>query len=107
MSKLEKPRVGNLRPTQLMHTYGIGSIIDLPKISVIVTGLEDWPTDPAYSKEINEDRLLQSVRYVHPDVKRLLSPPQDQSGSRLLDPFSDEAQIGVPVASFSQMDGMS
>jgi len=100
MSKLEKPRVGTLRPTQLMHTYGIGAIVDLPRISVIVTGLEDWPSQPPYTQEIDEDRLKQAVRYIHPDVKRLLSPPQDQSGNRSIDPFSEEAQIGVPVATF-------
>ena len=38
-------RVGEVRPSQLMYAYGIGAIVDLPKLSVIVTGLEDWPTD--------------------------------------------------------------
>jgi len=40
----EKPRVGELRPSQILTTFGIGSIVDLPHISVMVMGLEDWPT---------------------------------------------------------------
>ncbi|MGV2433602.1 MAG UNVERIFIED_CONTAM: hypothetical protein LVT10_00805 [Anaerolineae bacterium] len=32
--------VGEVRPSQFMYTYGIGSIVDLPSLSVIVMGLE-------------------------------------------------------------------
>ena len=39
----ERPRVGELRPSQILTTFGIGSIVDLPHISVMVMGLEDWP----------------------------------------------------------------
>lgn len=37
----EKPRVGELRPSQILMTFGVGSIVDLPHISVMVMGLED------------------------------------------------------------------
>ena len=40
----EKRRVGELRPSQVLTTFGIGSIVDLPNLSVMVMGLEDWPT---------------------------------------------------------------
>ena len=66
-------RVGEVRPSQLMYTYGVGAIIDLPRLSVIVTGLEDWPSDPEYSHTIIEDRLLSAVRYQHPSTKTLLA----------------------------------
>lgn len=36
-------KVGELRPSQALTTFGIGSIIDLPNLSVMVMGLEDWP----------------------------------------------------------------
>ena len=49
----EKPRVGELRPSQILTTFGIGSIVDLPHISVMVMGLEDWPNSDY--REITED----------------------------------------------------
>ena len=36
-------KVGELRPSQVLTTFGIGSIVDLPNLSVMVMGLEDWP----------------------------------------------------------------
>jgi hypothetical protein len=100
MPNTEIARVGEIRPSQLLYTYGIGAIIDLPRISVIVTGLEDWPLDPTYVHPIVEDRLLQAVRYTHPDVQRLLSPPIVPESGAPFDPFDSEAKMGVPVAAF-------
>ena len=68
-------RVGDIRPSQLLYTYGVGAILDLPHISVIVTGLEDWPADPQYAPPIIEDRLLAAVRWELPEVRKLLAPP--------------------------------
>ena len=34
--------VGSVRPSQLLWTYGPGSLIDLPNISVITMGLDRW-----------------------------------------------------------------
>ncbi|NCC34293.1 MAG: hypothetical protein EOM24_20120, partial [Chloroflexia bacterium] len=53
-------RVGEVRPSQLLHTFGIGAIIDLPHLSVMVMGLDDWGL--AYALEIGEERLLQAVQ---------------------------------------------
>lgn len=99
MSKI-KPNVGKIRPSQLMFTYGVGAIIDLPKLSVIVTGLEDWNISPIYSKTIAEDRLLAAVRYKLRDVDKLLSPPIVPDTGLTPDPFDETAHIGVPVATF-------
>ena len=93
-------RVGEVRPSQLLYTYGVGAIIDLPRLSVIVTGLEDWPTNPQYTQPIVEDRLLTAVRYQLPTVKKLLSPPIAADSGLLVDPFDNLAKIGVPVATF-------
>ena len=35
-------RVGDVRPTQLLHTYGVGAMVDLPNIAAMVMGLDDW-----------------------------------------------------------------
>jgi hypothetical protein len=67
-------KVGELRPSQALTTFGIGSIIDLPNLSVMVMGLEDWPVKDTV--EIGEQRLLASVKEVlgH-QVKSLRSAP--------------------------------
>ena len=98
--KKDKTRVGEIRPSQLMFTYGVGAIIDLPQISVIVAGLEDWPTDPMFSQPIIEDRLLLAVRYRLEEVKRLLTPPILPDAGLTTDPFDSSFNIGVPVAPF-------
>ncbi len=67
-------RVGELRPSQLLTTFGVGSIIDLPHISALVMGLEDWPNSDY--REINEERLLASVRdALGGQVYALRTPP--------------------------------
>ena len=55
-----KHKVGDIRPTQLLHTYGVGAMVDLPSIAAMVMGLEDW--DVANAMPISEERLLRVVR---------------------------------------------
>ncbi len=93
-------RVGEVRPSQLLFTYGVGAIVDLPRLSVIVTGLEDWPTSPEYAQPIIEDRLLTAVRFQLPTAKKLLAPPITPDSGMPVDPFDSIARIGVPVATF-------
>jgi len=94
----EKPRVGELRPSQILTTYGIGSIVDLPHLSVMVMGLEDWPSSDY--REINEERLLASVRNVlGSQVTSLRSPPVVPDTDRF-NPFEEQSYVGIPVAPF-------
>src|SRR5438445_8057558 len=96
----KKYRVGELRPSQVLFTYGIGSIVDLPYISTIVMGLDDWETP--YPAILGEERLLQAVRAIlGPQVSRLLAPPEapEQVGGPP-NPFDESATVGVPVAAF-------
>ena len=53
-------RVGELRPNQLLHTYGVGAVADLPNLSVVVAGLDDW--ELANSLIVTEGRLLAAVQ---------------------------------------------
>jgi Domain of unknown function (DUF1998) len=100
MNAIRDPLVGQINPSQLLFTYGVGSIVDLPRMSVIVMGLEDWPTDPAFMREISEPRLLRAVRAtLNIPVERLLFPPVNDDGD-LPNPFEAEARVGVPVATF-------
>ena len=101
MTAAQRTIVGELRPTQLMFTFGVGSIVDLPAISALVMGLDDWRPDPGVSREIVEERLLLAVRKnLGPQVQKLLSPPVLPESTGLPDPFGEAARVGVPVATF-------
>ncbi len=93
-------KVGEVRPSQLMFTYGVGALVDLPKLSVIVTGLDDWPLNPQYVHPIHESRLLQAVQFHLPTVDKLLSPPIVEDSGAPADPFDSAMQVGVPAAAF-------
>ncbi len=97
MKSVKKHSVGEVRPSQLLLNYGVGAIIDLPHISTLVMGLDDW--DTTSSLEINEERLLQAVQSVLGlQVERLLSPPEPPPGN--YNPGDSPTRIGVPVATF-------
>lgn len=95
-----KPNVGEVRPSQLMFTYGVGALVDLPKLSVLVTGLEDWPNNPEYCHPVNESRLLQAVQFHLHQVERMLTPPMAPDTGAQYDPADPVMQVGVPVATF-------
>jgi hypothetical protein len=97
----EKRRVGEIRPSQLLFTYGIGSIVDLPELSVLVMGLEDWPNQPEVSPEIVEDRLLAAIRNkFNPQLTKFRAPPVESDGGSPVNPFAEVSLTGVPVATF-------
>lgn len=97
----EKRKVGDLRPSQLLFTFGVGAIIELPNLSVMVMGLDDWPIEQGAS-EIVEPRLLRAVqKELGSQVLKLLTPPvTPESTGYQASPFDDTANIGVPVAPF-------
>ena len=88
--------LGELRPSQFIFTFGVGALLDLPQLSVMVLGLQNW--DVRYSHEIHEDRLLAALqRRLGHQVSRLLLPPippDDQQRNPAAPP------IGVPVVPF-------
>lgn len=92
-------KVGDVRPTQLLHSYGVGAMIDLPNIAAMVMGLDDWKLQ--HATPVGEERLLAAVRaQIGQQVERLLLPPIDPDDSRR-DPLAGP-KIGVPVAAFPQ-----
>lgn len=93
--------LGSLRPSQIMFTYGIGAIVDLPYLSTIVMGIDDWGVDPAVSPPITEERLLRAVQHmVGSQVRELKLPPTERDSGGLPNPFSSQALTGMPVATF-------
>lgn len=90
-------RVGELRPSQLLHTYGIGAVTDLPNLSTMVLGLDDW--DPVRARVLTEDRLLAAVRRrLGNQVTALRTPPHLPENPA--DPYGDWTRTGVPVGLF-------
>ena len=92
-----KTPVGEVRPSQLLWTYGPGALIDLPSLSVVTLGLDRWEKDRC--QPIQEARLLAAVRKVlGVQVENLRMPPFQKSEP--VDVWSAEANIGVPVRPF-------
>jgi hypothetical protein len=67
---------GQLRRSQVIRTFGPGSMLDLPKRSVLIGGLDEWM---GVDREIHEPRLKQKVELVLgiPNL-RLMTPPPEQ-----------------------------
>ena len=90
-------KVGEVRPSQLLWTYGPGALIDLPNISVVTMGLHKWRSDQC--EPVDEARLLAAVRRIlGPQVTRLRFPPIVLEEDA--DPMSGSSGIGVPVRPF-------
>jgi len=89
--------VGDVRPSQLLWTYGPGALIDMPSLSVVTSGIDRWDKDRC--PPITEARLLTAVKKVlGPQVESMRMPPFPKKESS--DPFSAEARVGVPVRPF-------
>lgn len=94
---MSKTPVGDVRPSQLLWTYGPGSLVDLPNLSVVTMGIDRWERNRC--QPIQEARLLANVRRaLGAQVESLRMPPMTDEDK--VDPFSAEAYIGVPVKPF-------
>src|SRR5438874_13216156 len=71
-----------IRQSQVVNTYGPGALIDLPKHSAIVGGLEGWPKvgDLEQILEPRLSRKLQAMTGVA--APRLYAPPPDSNDPR-------------------------
>lgn len=92
-------KVGDIRPSQILFSGGIGSVIDLPNLSTMVMGLDDW--DINHASEIGEERLLAAVRRsLSYSVRRLLAPPLPPEGTGIPSLFDESERVGIPVSPF-------
>jgi hypothetical protein len=74
------------RLSQLVSTFGPGSMVDLPTRSVIVGGLDLWEGSPASRVEVKEPRLREKLERLLKDAGRLdqartlslFAPPVDE-----------------------------
>ena len=68
---------GQIRQSQLITSFGPGSMMDLPNHSVLISGLDSWSTG---GDEIVEPRLIEKLKQLFdPPLKvlKLYSPPPD------------------------------
>lgn len=65
-----KPKkvVGRLRKTQLITTFGNGSIVDMPDYSVIMAGSNYWKDSSPILHEPNLEKLLKVSHFKEPYV---------------------------------------
>jgi len=83
-SRSTRPNVlGELRPSQVIGTFGPGAVVDLPTASLVIAGTDFWT--PEAARLIDEPRLRSMLRvnaFYRPAVK------------------SDSGSIGVPAFPF-------
>ncbi|MFI0978906.1 DrmB family protein [Streptomyces sp. NPDC021093] len=98
-------RVGSARPSHLMFTGGVGSLVDLPNFAVLVRGIDDWNYDSFEWADLKEPRLLRAVNSLLGDahgasVTQLRPAPWTDGTDS--DPNGPAARVGVPVLPFPQ-----
>ncbi|MER5597703.1 DUF1998 domain-containing protein [Streptomyces sp. NPDC002265] len=99
-------RVGAARPSHLMYTAGVGSLIDLPNFSVLVKGLEAWSHAGLTDYVIDEPRLRTAVNrslqlYGEAQITELRSAPWAEGADNAPKDWAAQA-VGVPVTPFPQ-----
>lgn len=67
-------RAGKVRPSQTVSQFGPGALIDLPTLSMVATGIEDWHTPTA--RRVDEPRLARRL-----GVEFFRRPPSYQTQS--------------------------
>jgi hypothetical protein len=74
---------GQIRQGQIITTYGPGALIDLPRHSAIVGGLDNWPK-PANLVEIVEPRLSRKLGIMTgvPSPRLYAPPPESNDPSQ-------------------------
>lgn len=71
--RAQVPVFGELRPSQIITTFGPGSVVDLQNVSVVLAGTDFWSTGA--DQEIDEPRLRSMLR-----IHRLYRPPVRSDG---------------------------
>ena len=98
---------GQIRRSQIITTYGPGSLIDLPRDSAIIAGLEAWP-GRGKLRELSESRLERRLRdMTDVPVPKLYAPPTSAESE-----FWQKSPLGITAWRFPawfvvQVDGTS
>ncbi|MBC8123698.1 MAG: DUF1998 domain-containing protein [Gemmatimonadaceae bacterium] len=92
MPASKKRPPGELRRSQVLNTYGPGSMVDLPNYSVVIGGLNHW--SEAGRKTVEEERLAAKVAELLGVASiELSTPPSDT-------PDPDAPRTGITAFAF-------
>lgn len=69
-------KIGEIRPSQFISTFGPGAVLELPDYSIIIAGLDEWETQ--FCTPIQEPRLVRKL-----GLRKILSLPFPKSESGL------------------------
>lgn len=75
----EKISVGNIRKTQLITTYGVGSIVDFKDDTVVIASADDWDYNPNDEDEIEGRKIFNENLSVITGAEYFLMPRTTQS----------------------------
>ena len=87
--------IGTIRASQIITTYGPGSLVDLPMHSVIVAGLGTWKWSKNRKRKIVEPRLADKIWRMTGVANPWLYPPPTDSGQPSFGSSSGFSHIGV------------
>lgn len=98
-----RAKVGSARPSSLLYTFGVGSIMDLPSFSIMPAGLDDW--EPILRRRaplqiIDEPRLLKVVQLHLGQRVTALRPFPWQPVARAQS--KEGIDLGIPARVFPQ-----
>ncbi|MCD7811033.1 MAG: hypothetical protein LUG91_04155 [Ruminococcus sp.] len=75
----EKISVGDIRKTQMITTFGVGSIVDFKDDTVIIASTDDWDYNPNDIEEIENRKIFNENLSVITDTEYFLMPRTTQS----------------------------
>jgi hypothetical protein len=75
----EKISVGDIRKTQMITTFGVGSIVDFKDDTVIIASTDDWDYNPNDIDEVESRKIFNENLSVITDAEYFLMPRTTQS----------------------------
>ena len=75
----EKISVGDIRKTQMITTFGVGSIVDFKDDTVIIGSTDDWDYNPNDMEEVENRKIFNKNLSVITGAEYFLMPRTTQS----------------------------
>ena len=87
----------------MIHTYGPGAVMDLPQLSVVLSGVDRW--DINHTERIIEPRLIGSVRELPgcQNVAEFRTPPWEEETASPFDCVGQDRCAGVSVPAMASL----
>ena len=57
----QKKHIGEIRKSQLMNTFGVGSMVDFVRDTAMIGGVDDWDQDDSEKKKKISNENLQAL----------------------------------------------